>query len=339
MNLHIRPFLMSQLLLLFDRFTICLIAVITVATVAPARGQAGDVAEGMTALAVALLFFLHGAKLSRSAIAAGALHWRLHLLVFVCTFVMFPILGILLQPVLEPLLGPSLYLGVLYLCMLPGTVQSAIAFTSVARGNVPAAVCSASASSIIGTVLTPLLLNVFLQNTMVATASILDTIAKICVQLLLPFIAGQLLRPWIGRWVDKNKSQLAHVDQGSILLVVYTAFSASIVDGLWNAIPLRSLLVLAIVCTALLFFVLWMTTQLARTLRFEKEDEITIVFCGSKKSMATGIPMAHLIFSSAAVGPVLLPLMIFHQFQLMACSVLAQHYAKRIEEYAPTASS
>jgi len=319
---------MSRLRLLFDNFTLILIAVVAAASLLPAHGQGAFIFEWITRLAIALLFFLHGAKLSRAAIIAGATHWRLHLLVFACTFILFPIAGWALKPVLAPLLGAPLYIGMLYLCVLPGTVQSAIAFTSIARGNVPAAVCSASASSLIGIVLTPLLLHM-LVPTGGSTAPAGDAIVDISVQLLLPFLAGHFLRPRIGNWVDRNRPWLVKVDQASILLVVYTAFSASVINGLWRAVPPHALLVLALTCCVLLGMALCATTWLARRLGFGMEDEITIVFCGSKKSMATGVPLAQALFSGSAIGPALLPLMIFHQIQLMVCAVLAQRYARR----------
>lgn len=321
---------MSQLRLLFDKFTLTLIVVVLAATLAPAHGVGAVVFDWITILAIALLFFMHGAKLSRKAIINGAMHWRLHLLVFSCTFIMFPIVGWVLKPVLQPLLGASLYVGILYLCALPGTVQSAIAFTSIARGNIPAAVCSASASSLIGIVVTPLLVGWLLGATG-ASASTLDAILRISVQLLLPFVAGHLMRPWMGKWMDRNRSWLKTVDQSSILLVVYTAFSASVIGGLWKTVSLSELVVLVLVCCVLLALALFATTYLARRFGFNKEDEISIVFCGSKKSLATGVPMAQVLFAGAAVGPALLPLMVFHQIQLMVCAVLAQKYRQRPE--------
>lgn len=320
--------MLAKLRILFDNFTLILIAVIVTASLFPAHGQGALVFEWITAFAIALLFFLHGSKLSRSAIIAGAMHWRLHLLVFACTFILFPILMLGLQPVLRPLLGDELWVGMLYLSALPGTVQSAIAFTSMARGNIPAAVCNASASSLVGILVTPLLVKILLDAD-AGTTGMLEAVLKISVQLLLPFIAGHLMRRWIGDWIDRNRNWLKNVDQGSILLVVYTAFSAAVVGGLWSAVPPLSLLLLTVVCSVILAIVLWMTTTLARRLHFNKEDEITIVFCGSKKSMATGVPMAQVLFAGGAVGPAILPLMIFHQIQLMVCAVMAQHYAKR----------
>lgn len=320
---------------IFDNYTLFLLGMVLLATFLPAEGTAEWVMTWLTRFAIGLLFFLHGGRLSRQAILAGIMHWRLHALVFAFTFIAFPLLGWLLLPVLRPLLGNELAMGMLYLCALPGTVQSAIAFTAMARGNVAAAVCSASASSIIGILVTPLLVLLMLDlDASGAGFSFLDTLLSISLQLLVPFLVGHLLRPLIGSWLAGQRSWLGKVDQGSILLVVYTAFSASVVAGLWKAVPLDKLLWLTLACCVLLVTVLFLTTWLARRAGFNKEDEITIVFCASKKSMATGVPMAQVLFSGALLGPMLLPLMIFHQIQLMACAQLAIHYANRQEEKA-----
>ncbi|MCU1719661.1 bile acid:sodium symporter family protein [Pseudomonas sp. 5P_3.1_Bac2] len=324
---------MSLARLLPDRFTLSLLAVVICASLLPASGEAAAGLSWVTTLAIALLFFLHGAKLSRQAIVAGALHWRLHLLIFLCTFVLFPLLGLALKPLLAPLVTAPLYMGVLYLCALPATVQSAIAFTSLARGNVPAAICSAAASSLFGIFLTPLLVALLL-GTQGESGSTLDAIGTITLQLLLPFIAGQIARRWIGEWVARNKNWLKFVDQGSILLVVYGAFSDAVVGGLWHKVPLPALGGLLVVCCILLALVLLCTWQLGKRLGFSTEDCITIVFCGSKKSLATGVPMAQVLFAGAGVGMLILPLMLFHQIQLMVCAVLAQRYAQRPESKA-----
>ncbi|MBD9629721.1 MULTISPECIES: bile acid:sodium symporter family protein [Pseudomonadaceae] len=323
---------MARPRLLPDNFTLALIATVTVASLLPCEGTAAVIFGWITNLGIALLFFLHGAKLSRQAIIAGATHWRLHLLVFACTFILFPILGMALKPVLSPLVTPDLYLGMLYLCALPATVQSSIAFTSLARGNVPAAICSASASSLMGVFLTPLLVQLLIGAHGDTGISTLDAIGKITLQLLVPFVAGQLLRTWIGAWVERNKPVLKYVDQGSILLVVYTAFSAAVIQGLWHQIPLPALAGLVVACCVLLALALIATNLLGRYLGFSLEDRITIVFCGSKKSLATGVPMASVLFASSTVGVILLPLMLFHQIQLMVCAVLAQRYAQRQED-------
>ena len=315
-----------------DNYTLALLGTVTLASVLPASGVAAQALEGITVAAVALLFFLHGAKLSRDAIVAGLSHWRLHLVVVGTTFALFPLLGWALRPLLLPLVTPGLYTGILYLCVLPATVQSAIAFTAMARGNMPAAICSASASTLLGIVITPLLVGLLLPEAQQAGAAQHDTLAnigRITLQLLVPFVVGHLLRPWIGGFVQRRAAALKLVDQGSILLVVFTAFSAAVVEGLWRQLPASALLGLVVVCAVLLTLALVTTTWVARRMGFSKEDEITLVFCGSKKSLASGVPMAKVLFASHAVGAIVLPIMVFHQMQLMVCAVLAQRYARR----------
>ncbi len=321
----------SMLALLFDRFTVALVATVVIASVLPCQGAAAHVFAIITNIAIALLFFLHGAKLSREAIVAGLTHWRLHLLVFLCTFAMFPLLGIVLRPLAAPFIGTQLALGLLFLCTLPSTVQSSIAFTSIARGNVPAAVCSASFSSLIGIVLTPLLVSALIHvpgtaaGTDAATTS--DKIVDIVLQLFVPFVAGQIARGFIGGFIDRHRMLVNLVDRGSILLVVYTAFSAAVVEGLWHRVSASALFALAVICCVLLAIALIATDQLGKRLGFSREDRITILFCGSKKSLASGVPMANVLFASSLVGTLVLPLMVFHQIQLMVCAVLAQCYA------------
>ena len=317
-----------------DNFTLALLGTVTLASLLPASGSMARVLAVVTTGVVSLLFFLHGAKLSRQAILAGLGHWRLHLSIFAATFVLFPLLGWALRPVLEPLVTPEMYLGVLFLCTLPATVQSAIAFTAMARGNMPAAVCSASASTLLGIVVTPILAGLLLGRS-AEGGSVLGAIMKISVQLLLPFIVGHLLRPWIGGFIHRHGKRVKLVDQGSILLVVYSAFSAAVVSGLWQQTPLPALAGLLVLCAVLLALVLLLTTWGARALGFAKEDEITLVFCGSKKSLVSGVPMAQVLFASSTAGAIVLPLMIFHQLQLMVCAVLAQRYARRPEHPAP----
>ena len=325
---------MKHLSLILNKFTLTLIMVVGFATALPAEGRAGMFVEGLTHAAIALLFFLHGARLSRHAVVGGATHWRLHVLVFASTFVMFPLIGLALAPVARPLLGDGLWAGMLYLCALPGTVQSAIAFTSMARGNVPAAVCAASSSSLVGIVVTPLLVG-FLLGTASGSLPAGTAILKIGFELLLPFAAGHLLRPWVGAWVNRNQHWLHSVDHSAILLVVYSAFGSAVLGGLWQTIPALALTLLVVACAVLLALVLAGTTWLARTLHFDTEDEITIVFCGSKKSLATDIPMAQILFAGGAAGAVILPLILFHQMQLMVCAVIARRYARR-DESQPT---
>jgi sodium/bile acid cotransporter 7 len=310
-----------------DPFTLALLATVTLASLLPVSGAAARVMDVVTDLAIAALFFLHGAKLSRDAIKAGMLHWRLHLTILACTFVLFPVLGLLFKPLAHAVLTPDLFVGLLFLCALPSTVQSSIAFTSMAGGNVPAAVCAASLSSLLGVFITPLLMGVLL-GTHGAMADPWVAIGKILLQLLVPFLAGHLLRPWIGAWVERHRPVLRWTDQGTILLVVYTAFSAAVIEGLWRDTPLSALLMVVLAAAVLLAVAMTLITFIARRLGFDRADEIAIVFCGSKKSLATGVPMAKVMFAGSSLGAIVLPIMLYHQIQLIVCAFVAQRYAR-----------
>jgi len=312
-----------------DAYIIAILMMVVVASLLPVSGQGAVWFGWLTKAAIALLFFLHGARLPREQVIAGLIHWRLHLTVLAFTFLLFPLLGLGLIQLPEWLLPAPLAAGVLYLCLLPSTVQSSIAFTSQARGNVAAAVVAASASNLIGVILTPLLVGLFLHTTTGGLS--LKAVQDVAVQILLPFTLGQLARPLVAAWVLRNAKLVSYTDRGSILLVVYGAFSAAVVGGLWKQVSALELTVLLALCVILLAGVLTATLLAARALKFSKEDEIVVVFCGSKKGLATGVPMASILFPAATVGFIVLPVMLFHQLQLMACAVIAQRYGARAD--------
>ncbi|RYE81891.1 MAG: bile acid:sodium symporter [Hyphomicrobiales bacterium] len=311
-----------------DRFLLLLILTVILAAVLPARGQAAEALDWITYGAIAFLFFLYGARLSPQAVWAGLLHWRLQGLVFSSTFILFPLLGLGAAALAAPFLPQELLLGIIFLSVLPSTVQSSIAFTSMAGGNVPAALTSASVSNLLGMIVTPILI-VLLASSQQNVLS-LDALEKIALQLLAPFVAGQLVRPLIGAWLLRHKTLTSVVDRGSVLIVVYAAFSEGMVAGVWGMLGWQQLAIVAGIDIVLLAIVLVATTVTSRKLGFSKEDEIAIVFCGSKKSMATGIPMAGILFPGQAMSVIVLPLMLFHQIQLFACATIAQRYARRL---------
>ena len=310
-----------------DGFVLALIGTVAVATLLPCRGTSAEIFHALGSLAVAALFFLQGARLSRAALVAGAEHWRLHAAITSATFVLFPLLGLGLWAAAPHALPRSLWSGVLFVCVLPSTVQSSIALTSIARGNVAAAVCSASGSNLAGLFLTPILFG-FLSG-LHETAISLAGIRQVVLQLLVPFVAGQLLRPCIGQWAERNRSILSVTDRGSILLIVYAAFSASVVQGLWQRIPLPTLVMLALINAILLATALLIMISGSRALRFDRADESAIVFCGSQKSVVSGIPIASALIAGPALGSFVLPIMLYHSMQLLVCAWLAKRYAGR----------
>ena len=309
-----------------DKFLAAILLTVAFAAVLPARGHAAEAVGWLTDAAIVLLFFMHGAKLSPQDALLGARHWRLHAMVFLSTFALFPLLGISAHLLVPDFLSGPLWAGVILLTALPSTVQASVVFTSVAGGNVPAAMFSATASSLLGVFLTPLIAGFLLSRHGLDISG--HSILAILVQLLLPFVAGQLLRPWIGAYLTRYPRALKSVDYGSILIIVYMAFSRGVVDGIWHQIDAGDLFKVALVDVSLLAAVMAILIFASRQLGFSRADEITIVFCGSKKSLVNGIPIATLLFTGH-VGLVVIPLMLFHQIQLMVCASLARRYAAR----------
>ena len=314
--------------LALDRFTILLVGMVLLATFFPVSGQAAQYFNTLTTVAIAILFFLHGAKLSREAVIEGILHWKMHLLVFAIMFFIFPAIGLLAKPILLPLLGQQLYWGFLFMCFLPSTVQSSIAFTSVAKGNVAGAVCSASFSNLVGMFITPVLVSFFILGQSQHGFDPTSSIIQITLLLLVPFVLGQLLRPYVFPYMAKVPSIVKAFDQGSILMVVYGAFSGAVVAGLWHQVSWKTLLLLTIACSVLLTIIMLLALYLPRVFGFNRADQITVFFCGSKKTLASGVPMAQILFIGQPLGMIVLPIMIFHQIQLMVCGVIANYLAK-----------
>lgn len=316
-------------LLALDRFTLFLVAMVVLASFLPVSGSAAYFFNVITTVAIAILFFLHGAKLSREAIVQGIMHWKFHVVVFLFTFAVFPILGLLAKPLLLPLLGQELYWGFLFMCFLPSTVQSSIAFTSVAKGNVASAVCSASFSNIIGMFITPVLVSVFILGKSQHAFDPTSSIIQITLLLLLPFVLGQLLRPLVYPHMLKVPRLVKSFDQGTILMVVYGAFSSAVVAGLWHEVSASTLLILVVACSVFLTLIMLLAYYVPKMLGFERKDQIAIFFCSSKKTLASGVPMAQILFIGQPLGMIVLPIMIFHQIQLMVCGIIANRWSKQ----------
>lgn len=310
-----------------DTFLLLLVAVVALATLLPARGAAADALSVATKAAIALLFVLYGTRLSPQQAWHGIRQWKLHLLVLTTTFVVFPLLGLAAKVLVPTVLTSDLYTGLLFLCLVPSTVQSSIAFTSIARGHVSAAIVSASLSNILGVVLTPLLVVALMP---LSGAPHVDgsAISDIVMQLLLPFAVGQLLRPWLAPWVTRHTALTKAVDRGSILLVVYAAFSVGMTEHIWSSVQPWRVVAVAAVSALLLAVVLSITVLTSKAARLDRGDAIVLMFCGSKKSLASGLPMALVLFPASSVGLIMLPLMLFHQIQLFVCAVIASRLAR-----------
>lgn len=310
-----------------DPLIVLIILAVIIAIIAPARGNFADIFGQLTNVAIALLFFLYGARLPTQEALNGLKHWRLHLTILAFTFVFYPLIGIALRP-LTAVISHDMYLGILFLTLVPSTVQSSVAFTSIAKGNVAGAIVSASASNLVGVIITPLLV-MLLMGTGGEVHIDTSVFSEIALLLLAPFVLGQLTRRWAGKVAQSKATKI--VDRGSIAMVVYSAFSKGVVDGIWSSISLWDLAFLVVFAAAFVAFMLWLTRKASQKMGFNRADTIAIEFCGSKKSLATGLPMASVIFASggASLGLLILPLMIYHQIQLMMCSWLAARYAQR----------
>ena len=309
-----------------DPLIVLIILAVIIAIIAPARGSFADIFGQLTNVAIALLFFLYGARLSTQEALNGLKHWRLHLTILAFTFVVYPLIGIALRP-LTAVISHDMYLGILFLTLVPSTVQSSVAFTSIAKGNVAGAIVSASASNLVGVIVTPLLV-MLLMGTGGGVHIDTSVFGEIALLLLAPFVLGQLTRRWVGKVAQSKATKV--VDRGSIAMVVYSAFSKGVVDGIWSSISLWDLAFLVVFAAIFVAFMLWLTRKASQKMGFNRADTIAIEFCGSKKSLATGLPMASVIFASggASLGLLILPLMIYHQVQLMMCSWLAARYAQ-----------
>ena len=317
--------------LLKDWFLIGMVLSVLLAWWWPEPGAHGGALhpELLNKLGVALIFLLHGLTLSFQSLKAGTLRFKLHLVVQLSTFLMFPILGLGLVQLSAGRVEPALVTGVFFLCALPSTVSSSVALTAAARGNVPAAVFNATLSSLLGVALTPLWL-AFVLGAQGKGLPVGKVVLDLCLWLLLPLFVGQLLRPWFGAFATRHKARISYIDRGTILLLVYTSFCDSMVAGVWAGQGLVPLLYAGGVAAGLLALVLAVTAQISRALGFPMEDRIVAIFCGSKKTLASGVPMARLIFGAdPGLSLILLPLMIYHPLQLVVGGWLASRWAAR----------
>lgn len=318
-----------------DPFMALMVGTILLATFLPAEGSAATIASWVSTIGVAALFFGHGAALAPGAIAAGARHWRLHVFILGTTFLLFPAIVYPLTLIPHAWLPADLVLGFVYLAVLPSAVSSSIAFTAMAKGNVPAAVCNSAGSNVFGLMLTPLLVMLLMKSSAQGSIDPVQSLKDVFLTLLLPFAAGQLFRPMIANFMDRHGKQLRQYDQLVIVVVVYGAFSQSVVVGLWSRLPPAALGVAVMLCLTLLAMVMAFTMLGARRLGFSRGDEIAAVFCGSKKSLASGLPLAQVLFAGASgFGMIVLPIMLYNQIQILVGALLARRYARHDEQLA-----
>lgn len=311
-----------------DAYMLLLLGAVILGVSLPVQAMAADALNQTTFSAVALLFFLYGAKLDSASVRAGLTNWRVQALTFAATYLLLPVTGLALVAIFDPFLRPTEIIGLLFLAVLPSTVQSSIAFTSIAGGNLPAAICAASVSNLAGVALTPALVALLLST---GDGSVnLSAVLKVGTQILLPFVIGQVVRPWVGATIQKHWMMTLAVDRGAILLIVYSAFSAGTVAGLWAATPLTALLELGGI--VLLFFAAASSLMvcLGKLCGLPAADRAALFYCGSTKSLASGLPIASILFAPEMVGAIILPTMIYHMTQLLLCAYVSQKAARAV---------
>lgn len=308
-----------------DRYLLALFATLLLAALLPARGEGARVLSWVTFWAIAILFFLYGAKLSTASIREGLMNWKLQGSTLLATFVIFPLLALALSPLAAAISAP-IAIGILYVGSLPSTVQSSIAFTSISRGNVAGAICAASISNMLGVFLSPLIITLLLTTSGEVGIG-LETIWKITQQILLPFLLGQLCRPLLAPLLARFKNLTTVFDRSAILLIVYSAFSAGVLGGIWQMLGITSLLGLVALVLVFLALVMAIMVLMSRLTAMSRPDALALFYCGSTKSLATGLPMAGILFAGQNVALIVLPLMLFHLFQLIACAVISSRIA------------
>lgn len=324
-----------------DGFLLALLGAVGAAILFPRLGASdGPLHANLVATyGVAVVFFLYGLTLAPKKLRQGAANWRVHVVVQLTTFALFPLIAFTGAGLAGAAVPAAVVTGFLYLAALPSTVSSSVAMTSLARGNVPAAIFSATLSSLLGVFITPALMALH-ASTGGTAIPLLPVITKVILLVLLPIVLGQIASLWLSGWASRHMRWIKLADRAIILVIVFNALSNSMIQGIWTAYD-PSLVVGMALGAALLFFVVyWLVKVIGSALGFSREDSIACLFCGSTKSLATGVPLAKLIFgASPELGLIIAPIMLYHFFQLVVISVLANRYARQTLPAAGSAQS
>lgn len=305
-----------------DPILVIILGTVVLALLLPASGQAAEVLDVITNIGIFVLFFGYGARLSGPEALAGVKNWKLHLAILACTFIVFPLIALPILAIPDAVLSEPMRVGLVFMCLVPSTVQSSVTFTSLAGGNIASAMVAATVSNVLGVIVTPLLAMLFIPSSGGGAIGA-DQLWDVVVKLLLPFILGQLSRFATAGFMAKHKSRLKVLDQSVIFLIVYGAFSHLRVSGVWRQVTALDLVLIVAIVVAVLALMFWFTWTMAGRLGFARDDRIAMMFCGTKKSLATGVPMASVLFTGSLVSVIVIPLMLYHQLQLIVSSILA----------------
>lgn len=318
-------------------FIVSMLLMIVIAALLPDLGKSHGwlQLDKLTGIGIAIIFFLHGIGLSPEKIRQGVSNWKLHVVVQLTTFAIYPLIWVIFGSMMSQLFPAALAVGFCYLFALPSTISSSVAMTSIGKGNVPGAIFNASLSSVLGVFVTPLLMGWFTQSTG-ARLDVTGTIISVAELLLLPMVGGQLLRPVLGNLLARYKGITNKIDKWVILMIVLNAFSDSVIEHIWSHFSATLLGVSAVICVVVLLAITHLLRWGSHRLHFNHADEVAAVFCGTKKTLAAGIPMAKVIFSASPdLGMILLPIMLYHPIQLFYCAILANRYADQANAHLP----
>ena len=314
-----------------DKFLLAIIGVVLLAYLFPSWGSSSSPIplNLIGSIGISLIFFFYGLKLSPAQIKTGLSNWKLHILVQLSTFLVFPLIILVFYPFVHSAQGQTVWLAFLFLAALPSTVSSSVVMVNIAKGNVPAAIFNASISGLIGIVITPLWMGLFMQHT-TTDFNLSSIYIKLITEILVPVALGVALQPYWGKFAREYSRYLTSFDRSIILLIIYKSFAESFEKNVFSSVDVGDLLLISVATTVLFYAVFFLTGFLSDRLGFSQEDRITVQFCGSKKSLVHGTVFSKILFQHLpSVGVMLLPLMIFHALQLFIVSVIASKLAKR----------
>lgn len=308
-----------------DKFVLFIIVVIGVAYLFPHWGskESQIPLKTISTLGISLIFFFYGLKLSPDKLKAGLKNWKLHVVVQTTTFLIFPLIVLAFHPFIKTQEQEILWLAFFFLAALPSTVSSSVVMVSIAKGNIPAAIFNASISGIIGILLTPIWMGLFINGTQ-SDYDFSEIYIKLISQIILPAVLGVILQRYWGKFALKHSGKITLFDKSIILLIIFRSFSESFDEHIFSSVSLSDLLFLFIAVLFLFFNVFSLTGYIAKKLSFNREDQITAQFCGTKKSLVHGTVFSAILFGNmTTIGIILLPLMLFHAIQILIISIIA----------------
>jgi sodium/bile acid cotransporter 7 len=305
-----------------DPFVVILLATLAASILIPVPGPVLTVGRILTNCSIVILFLVYGLRLPTRDVLHGLRNVRLQGSVLATTFLIFPILGIVLHGIVQPIVGSNLAFGLLYVTLMPSTITSSAAYTSMAGGNVPGAITAATLSNVLGFLLTPALV-VLLMNQ--SGSAGIGGGWVVLVQLLLPFGIGQILQPFVGEWIRQRHWVSLIADRGAILIAVFTSVAVATAGGMWRGMAWSVVVGLVLAEAALLVLVICVLLVLARVQGMPKGDRVALIMAGSAKSLGTGLPMALVLFPAPVAALVSVPVIVFHQLQLIASAIMVRN--------------